>query len=47
MELKTNKITNGVFESSDGDIEKISVLMERTKRSIRLKLIELELIEKD
>ena len=35
------------FESNDGDIEKISVLMERTERSIRLKLIELDLIEKD
>ena len=34
------------FESYDEDIEKISVLMERTERSIRLKLIELDLIEK-
>ena len=44
---KQIKLLIEYFESNDGDIEKISVLMERTERSIRLKLIELELIEKD
>ena len=44
---KQIKLLMEYFESSEGDIEKISVLMERTERSIRLKLIELELIEKD
>ena len=42
-----NKLLIEYFESNNRDIEKISVLMERTERSIRLKLIELDLIEKD
>ena len=44
---KQIKLLIEYFESNNGDIEKISVLMERTERSIRLKLIELDLIEKD
>ena len=44
---KQIKLLIEYFESNNGDIEKISVLMERTERSIILKLIELDLIEKD
>ena len=44
---KQIKLLIEYFESNNGDIEKISVLMERIERSIRLKLIELDLIEKD
>ena len=44
---KQIKLLIEYFESNNGDIEKISVLMEITERSIRLKLIEFDLIEKD